>query len=54
MKNMIYKNCIEQQDFDSAIQILNRKYSFYITNYADYIKIYNAIEKHYKELESCK
>lgn len=54
MKIIIYKNCIEQKDFDTSIQILNRKYSFYITEHTDYIKIYNAIEKHFKEMESCK
>jgi len=54
MKNMIYKNCIEYKDFDTAIQVLNRKYSFYLTEFVDYLKIYNAIEKHYKEMESCK
>jgi len=54
MKIIIFKNCIEQQDFDTAIQILNRKYSFYITEFTDYIKMYNAIEKHFKEMGLCK
>ena len=52
MKNMIYKNCIEQQDFDSAIQILNRKYSYYITEFPDYIKMYKDIIKVYKKSEN--